>query len=360
MPPTASIEAISQISLDAVIATTCKGVIINWSSVTEDIFGWSADEVLGRPVGEIIITPKDRQAHADAMAHFHATGELPSLGTRMTTNALHKHGHEFPVELTLTLIGDARTGNFISFIRDLSSTYAMAQKGKKLNDELVHVSWAAAAEEVSSKLSHELAQPLTAISNMATAAKLVLEADGLAQSPALPMIEQVSDSVRKASAILRSVRELSLAVKPETTRFRLRPAVDEVVNLMNAAAATVLPVSVQIEDAMTVRADRIKLQQVLLNLIRNASEAIAAAAAGKIEVTAQVHEGTVRLSVCDNGPGVSPAMLPTIFHVVESTKSGGMGIGLSICRTIAEMHGGRIWVESDKGRGARFHVELPD
>ena len=360
MPITASIEAISQISLDAVIATDRDGEIVSWNNVTERIFGWSSSEVLGLPIHEVIIPEDERQSHLVAMDRFNKSGKMSILGSRIRTRALHKEGHEFPVELSVTLVGSPDGGHFVSFIRDLSKATAAEQKSEELNSALVRISRAAAAEEIASKLSHELAQPLTAIANLAATAKLILESEGAADSSAAAVIEQVSDSARKASAIIRSVRDLSLALKPETARFRLKPAVDEVIRLMDAAAASKMPAVVMIDDALMVCADRIKIQQVLLNLLRNASEAIAGSPLGMILVSAERLDGSVRLSISDNGPGIAEAMLPKMFHSVKSAKPKGMGIGLSICRTISEMHGGRIWLESKEGHGATFHVELPD
>jgi two-component system sensor kinase FixL len=354
----ASVEAISAVSLDAVIATSRVGDIVSWNKIAEKVFGWRSHEVVGLPIHEVIIPENERSIHVHAMDRFNATGKVNLLGRRVRTTAINKRGETLPVELAVTLLGGHNGGLFISFIRDLSGAIAAEREIEELNTTLVRLSRASAAEEIASRLTHELAQPLTAISNQAATASLLLESGGTTEAAAA-MLDQISDSARKAGSILRSIRDISPSARHETTCFQLKQAVDEVIGLLEGSRGTPGATVVLIDDSLMVGASRIKIQQVLLNLIRNALEAIDGVLDGIVLISAEKTEDTVRISVGDNGAGIPDAMLPLLFHSVQSSKPGGLGAGLSICRTILEGHGGRIWHEKKGTSGATFVAELP-
>jgi len=218
--------------------------------------------------------------------------------------------------------------------------------------------------QLTASIAHEVKQPIAAARNNASAALNFLDK----QPPDLGEVREtlsfiVGDADR-AGAIIDRIREHIKKAPPRNDRFDLNKAIDEVIGLARSAIAE-NGVSVQTrltEGLPAIQGDRVQLQQVVLNLILNAVEAMSAVDEGVRELlltTEQSPTNGVLVTVRDSGPGIDPDHIERVFEAFYTTKSAGMGMGLSICRSIIDAHGGRLWAEANEPRGAIFQFTLP-
>jgi C4-dicarboxylate-specific signal transduction histidine kinase len=274
-----------------------------------------------------------------------------------------KDGSRVPV-----LIGAAafeEDGNQgVAFVLDLTERKRAEEALRAVQAELAHVSRVNTFGELTASIAHEVKQPIAAARNNARAALNFLEK----QPPDLGEVREalaciVGDADR-AGDIVDRIRDCIKKAPPRKDRFDLNDAINEVMVLARGAI-TKNGVSVQTrltQGLAPVQGDRVQLQQVVLNLILNAVEAMSSVEAGTRELsisTEQSQTGGVRVAVRDSGPGIDPEHLERVFEAFYTTKSSGMGMGLSICRSIIEAHGGRLWGDANEPRGAIFQFTVP-
>ena len=227
--------------------------------------------------------------------------------------------------------------------------------------ELAHASRLSVVGELTASIAHELNQPLGAILSYAEAAELLA-----ADKPGLDHVRQILAEIRnedlRASDVIQRVRSLAHKGTLERLPVNLNQLVEEVLQLVRLdAARREIDLEVQVPaDMPRVRGDRVQLQQVILNLILNAMEAMSVIGTGRRVLLRMTRDDpAVQIAVIDAGPGIDPAILPRLFHSFFTTKKEGMGLGLSIARSIIEAHDGRIWAENNPGGGAAFRILLP-
>jgi len=217
--------------------------------------------------------------------------------------------------------------------------------------------------ELAASLSHEITQPMASARNNARAAQNFLDMQPPDLSETREALACVVGDVDRAGDIIDRIREHIKKAPPRKERFDLNAAINEVIVLARSVI-TRNDVSIQTrlaDELFPVHGDRVQLQQVVLNLILNAVEAMGSVEAGARELvisTKQDHTG-VRVAVRDSGPGIDPAHLERVFEAFYTTKSSGVGMGLSICRSIIDAHGGRLWADANEPRGAVFQFILP-
>ena len=346
---------------DAMVVIDDQGSIVSFSAAAERLFGYQEAELLGVNVSRLMPSP-DRERHDAYIRRFLETGEKRIIGIGRVVFAERRDGSTFPMELS---IGEASSDShplFTGFIRDLTERQQTEARLESLQSELIHVSRVSAMGTMASTLAHELNQPITAVANYVEAVRDLLANPDPAD---IPMIRDALDDTAKealrAGHIVRRLRDFVARGEVEKTIEKLPLLINEaaVLGLMGAREKSVEPRFDLDPYASPVLVDKVQIQQVLINLIRNAVEAMADSPVRQLTVTSRPDQrGFVRVIVADTGSGVTPEVAEQLFTAFVSTKAEGMGLGLSICRTIVEANGGRIWMEPRTGGGTEFHFTL--
>lgn len=345
---------------DAMIVIDAKGTILSFSAAAETMFGYRGTEAIGQNVRMLMPEP-DRSRHDQYMQRYLETHVPHIIGIGRVTTALRHDGNSFPIELA---IGDAETSSgrvFTGFVRDLTERQQTERRLADLQAELNHISRISAMGSLATALAHELNQPLTAIASYLEGAESLLDDD---TPDARAMVREAISEARgqslRAGQIVRRLRDFIARGTSEKRIESLRQIVSEACALaLTGTGPARVDVDMQLDPVHDlVWVDRIQIQQVLLNLVRNAIDAMQNQPRRRIEIRSAGAGDSIELSVADNGPGIAAALLPHLFEPFHSSKETGMGLGLSISRTIVEAHGGRLWAEASPLGGAAFHLTL--
>ncbi len=348
---------------DGVVVIDRDGLMTSFSPAAERMFGWTAAEVLGRNVS--LLMPEPHAAAHDAyIQRYHRTHEKRIIGAGRVVVGQRKDGSTFPMELA---VGETKgpVPSYTGFIRDLTETQETETRLQELQNELIHVSRLTAMGEMASTLAHELNQPLSAIANLLTGSRRLIdrgrEAD---QAKVRDAIDRAATQALRAGEVIHRMRDF-------VRRGASERDVESLSKLIEEASALALigekdrqvDVRLSLDPAAdAVHADRVQVQQVLLNLIRNGIDAMHDGEPRRRALlisTEMTDEGWSRVSVADTGPGIADDVRERLFQPFMTTKAQGMGVGLSISRSIVEAHGGRIWAEANPGGGALFRFTLP-
>ena len=345
---------------DAMIVIDEKGLIRSFSPAAERLFGWSAAEAAGENVSILMPSPH-REAHDGYLDRYYRTGERRIIGIGRIVVGERKDGTTFPMELAVGEMRGKEGRFFTGFVRDLSERQEAERRFQELQSELVHVSRLTALGEMASALAHELNQPLSAITNYVTGSRQLLGRDEPPLDKVRSGLDRASEQALRAGQIIRRLREFVARGETERQPEPLRQLLEEASALaLVGARERGVDVRFEIDRKVgLVVADKVQVQQVVLNLIRNAIDAMEDSPRRAIRIAARpVGEGMVEVSVADTGPGLSEEVAARLFHPFVTTKATGMGIGLSISKTIVEAHGGRLWGGNGPEGGAVFRFTL--
>ncbi len=350
---------------DAMILIDQRGLIEALSTTAEQLFGYAADEVKGKNVSMFMPRPH-RELHDGYLERYLATGERHIIGIGRIVVGQRKDGTTFPMHLT---VGEMRSGDrhyFTGFIRDLTDQQLTEARLRELQDEVTHMSRFTALGEMASTLAHEINQPLTAINNYLRGChRLAQRLEGEPVAALQDALSKAGDQALRAGQIIRRLREFVARGDSERQTENLPKLIEDASTLaLVGARENAITVSFRLDPrAEHVLVDRIQIQQVLVNLIRNAFEILMESAGQRdLSVETQLMDDTVQVSVADSGAGLAPEVRANLFQPFVTTKQKGMGLGLSICRTIVEAHGGKIWVDERPGGGTifRFTLRVPE
>lgn len=347
---------------DAMIVIDSSGIVQFFSNAAERQFGYTAAEAIGRNVS-ILMPEPDRTHHDSYLERYRVTGERRIVGIGRIVTGRRKDGSTFPMHLS---IGEMRSDGetfYTGFARDLTEQQQTQHRLQELQSELVHISRLSAMGEMASALAHELNQPLAAISNYMKGSRRLLSAVADPNREKIEgALERASEQALRAGQIIRRLRDFVARGESEKRVESLAKLIEES-GALGLTGAREQGVILQFEldrrhDLVLV--DRVQIQQVLVNLFRNALEAMACSKQRQlVAATKPAADDMIEISVADTGHGFAEGVAANLFQTFFTTKEAGMGVGLSISRSIVEAHGGKMWAEQNPSGGATFRFTLP-
>ncbi len=358
----AHLRSILETVPDAMIVSDEGGIIRSFSATAVRMFGYHPDEVIGTNVKFLMPLPY-REQHDGYIRRYRETGERRIIGSGRVAVAQRKDGSTFPMEVQVGEMESDGERFFTAFIRDLTERQRTETRMQELQSELAYMSRFTALGEMGSTLAHEINQPLTAITSYLKGCGMILNGiEGDKVALVRHAVNEAAEEALRAGEVIRQLREFVARGGSEHQIEGLQRLVEEA-GALALVGAKEQEVKVEFDfpsDSPLVFVNRVQIQQVLLNLVRNAIEAMQDVSSRELTIRARPlpTESLVQISVQDTGSGIPPEILKNLFKPFTTTKQSGMGVGLSISRTIIESHGGKIWAESVPGEGTTFHFTL--
>jgi PAS domain S-box-containing protein len=316
--------------------------------------GCDGDAATGRSLGDFL-APDLREAALDRLQR--------SEGEAFETVALRRDGSAFPIELSGSAVTYNGRDMRVALMRDLTIEKSAEEDRRALQAELMRASRLSEIGRMAAALAHELNQPLTAVASYIGGCRRLLRGD--ASDPEVnrrlrEVMDLANAQALRAGEVIRRTREFFGTGQTKRTVEDAATVMREASTLAIAAAKhNGIAIRADIAPAGHVLVDKVQIQQVIVNLVRNGIEAMEDSPKKELAITLAARPDSIELSVSDSGAGVSPEIVDRLFKPFSSTKSHGMGIGLSVCREIVEAHEGRIWAEAQPGGGAVFRFTLP-
>lgn len=356
----AHLRSIFDTAPEAMIVIDENGIIQSYGASSEQMFGWRSDEVLGRNISMLMPEPF-RTQHDAYLKRYLTTGEKRIIGIGRIVVGERKDGSTFPMELAVGEVNSGTARVFTGFVRDLTEARESEARLRELQAEVVHISRLSAMGEMASALAHELNQPLSAIANYLNGARRLLERAPERDARIDEAMEKAAEQALRAGEIIRRLRNFLARGEEERSNESLAKLVHEACHLalLGSRDANVEVQYVIDPHRDRVLVDRVQIQQVIVNLVRNALDAMHDRPRRLLSVSTVVSGEMATVTIADTGPGLDPVAAEKLFQPFVTTKATGMGVGLSISRTIVEAHGGRIWTEPKTGHGAVFHFTVP-
>ena len=352
------LASIVESSDDAIIGKTLDGVVTSWNQAAEAIFGYTAEEMIGRPI--TLLHPSDRQ-HEEAMFL-----EKLRRGERIRhfeTLRLHQNGSLIAVSLTISpiLSGTGQTIGASKIVRDITAERRSQSRIQELQAELVHVARLSTLGQMASAIAHELNQPLTAVGNYAGALERLLSAGNANPERIGQIVDRIRQQTTRAGDVIRRLRDHVAKRGTQRRQENLNAVVEEAAGLgLVGTAHQAMATRFVLDDAVgTALIDRVQIGQVIINLVRNAVEAMEASEPRELTVSTCAKAGGVEVAVSDTGPGVAPEVAERLFQPFVTSKATGLGLGLSICREIVEAHSGELSAAPNASGGTTFTLRLP-
>lgn len=369
----AQYRAIFDSAVEAIAVIDARGTIQSVNPAVERVFGYAPAELIGNNI-KILMPEPDRTRHDDYLARYRETGRRAIIGIGREVDGRRKDGSTFPLGLSVAEWKRGEDSFFTGIMRDMSARteaeralISSEERLRMLQNEFAHLARVNDLGEMAAAIAHEINQPLAAVVNYLNSG-IYLAHDGYTEENFADVVEDMeraSEQALRAGDIVRRLREFIGHGSGSRTIEHVGPLVDAAMalGLIDARSAGIV-VEKQLEAKdCKVEVDTVQIQQVIVNLLRNAVEAMAGmdkSRERRLLVSARPDgDSAVSISISDTGPGIAPAMLDRLFQPFVTSKSNGMGMGLSVCRRLIEAHGGTIEVENQAGKGATFTFNLP-
>lgn len=350
-------------SPSGILLVNDRGEIVLVNSQIEKLFGYDRGELIGRFV-EILVPERLAGQHPEHRVKFFAAPTARAMGAGRELFGRRKDGSEFPVEIGLNPIETAEGMLVLAAVVDISARVAAEEDARRRREQVEVLSRVSLLGEMTASLAHELNQPLAAIVNNATAAMQYLEQNRLNPEQLQDILTDVIGDGRRACDIMQNVRSAIKKGSAIREPINLNDVVKAVAHMIRAdAAAQSCKIKLSLtQDLPTVEGDPTQIQQVLINLVRNAFDANRNAPPSRrvVDIATNYNgDGAIGVAVRDYGSGISETTRERLFEQFFTTKHDGLGMGLAIVRSIIEAHGGSVAAENADGGGARFHFRLP-
>jgi two-component system sensor kinase FixL len=358
----ARLDAILDTAVDGIITIDETGIIESVNAATQRIFGYTADELVGQNIKLLMPAPY-REQHDGYIARYLETGEARIIGIGRDAEGLRKDGTRFPIDLAVSAFFTGGRRLFTGLVRDISDRRRAEEEARRRRDELSHAARLSTIGELSSGIAHEINQPLTAIVSFAEACLRMLRSGDADTHKLENALEQIAAQGQRAGHITRHLRRLARKGEREHVGVDINHMVRDMLGLVrNELETSGITLHLELDESLpSVECNRIQVEQVVLNLVRNAMDVLEDGDPEVRELSIRTRGGRdqgIELEVEDSGGGFGDAAPERVFETFFTTKPDGLGMGLSISRTIIDDHGGRLWA-SDGAAGAVFHVALP-
>ncbi len=359
----ARLQSILDTAVDGIVTIDEKGMIESLNLATERIFGYSSQELIGQNVNTLM-PPPYRIEHDDYLSNYLSTGKKKIIGIGREVEGRRKDGATFPLDLAVSEFYVAGRRRFMGLMRDISERKRAEREARRHLDELAHASRLSALGEMATGIAHEVNQPLAAIVSYAQACLNLLDSENADKALVKDALAQIAAQGRRAGEIVHHLRQLVRKDPAERGNIDVNKCVHAVMNLFaNELESSRVTISLELcHDLPRVRADRVQIEQVLLNLIRNALDVMTEQTSSSMRMSIcsrAAGEKGVEICVTDSGPGLGGKDPDRLFETFYTTKPSGLGVGLSISRSIIESHGGRLWAKENRGGGLSVHFVLP-
>jgi PAS domain S-box-containing protein len=375
----ARLRGVFESAVEGIVTIDQRGTIQTVNPAVEKTFGYTREEMIGQNV-KILMPEPFASAHDEYLQSYLTTGRRKIIGIGREVVGRRKDGSTFPVDLSVSevRVGDRRI--FTGMIRDITQRKAMEDEARERQAQVAHLERVSTMGQMASGLAHELNQPLGAIANYAKACRSMVEsgAGGGGQAPPARVADMLSEIQSQAMRAGEIIQRLRAFVKKRHPKPRPTDANELVQETLRLLAFELRTSGVRLAlrfaaDLPQVLADQVQIGQVLVNLIRNALDALQERdgcdnhGSNKnnndvrrltLTTSCSADSSAVTVAVADNGCGVLPEHMPRLFDAFFTTKSNGLGVGLALCRTIVEDHGGQLTAEQNPAGGMTFTLKL--
>ena len=358
------LQAVLDAAVEAVILIDENGIIETFNRSAERLFGWQADEVLGKNVS-MLMEGADRAGHDGYIKRFLNTGEAKIIGIGREVPARRRDGSVFPAMLAVGEVQQSSPRRFVGFLHDITLRRQAEEAARQSEARLNHFARLSTMGEMAAGLAHEINQPLTAIATFSQAAtRMLSRPEGIEREDLTEALDQITAQALRAGEVIRRLRAFVKNREVRHERADCRRVVEDSRLLLEAdARSNNVQLRLRVADSLPpITADPVQLQQVLINLVRNAIDASIDVPSAHREVILSANldgDGMVEVAVADHGHGLSTEAAERLFHPFFTTKPGGTGLGLVISNSIIRAHNGRLAYRSTPGGGCTFFFTLP-
>ncbi|MAD15222.1 MAG: PAS domain-containing sensor histidine kinase [Alteromonadaceae bacterium] len=363
----AKLNAILNATVDAMIIIDHTGTIELFNAAAQRMFGYSVQEVIGKNIKMLMPEPY-RKEHDQYLDNYMKTNQERIIGIGREVKACKKDGEIFPIELSVGEVKESSHKQFVGIIRDISDQVQARSDAIANRERLAHVTRLSTMGEMAAGIAHEINQPLSAVSSYAQACKNLLQrenslADAFQKQKLTDTLEKISNQALRAGEVIRRLREFVKKRNTEREYINFNDLIQDTIDLAKVDTR-LLDHGIQLDlcSAPTpcLLIDQVQLQQVLFNLIRNAIDAMEDQPSAPVVIQSKwINEQYLEVSICDTGYGITEENRARLFHPFFTTKTSGMGMGLPICQSIIQSHGGELKHSAGSPQGSVFSFTLP-
>jgi two-component system sensor kinase FixL len=358
-----ALDALLDAAVDGIVIIDTHGAVRRFNFSAEKMFGYSESEISGKNISKLMPEPH-RSRHDSYLEHFSKTGQASIIGIGREVTGLKKGGETFPMFLSGGEIRGEGEKRFVGIVRDMSEVHASREQVRQLEEQLLHADRLVILGELTAGIAHEINQPLTAIAAYADAGKKMVNRDPDASGADINSIcERISEQSRRAASVVQKLRKLVRSGTVSKASHNINQIIRNTLLLFEYEIKKEnIGLLFFPDDSLDeLYVDEIHIQQIIVNLVKNSIDAISESGtdSGRVEIHVSRTPDEVQVTVTDNGPGVPEKYRAQLFESFFTTKPKGVGLGLSICKTIAGAHGGNLKYAQREQGGSRFTLSLP-